>query len=189
MRTIFVAAFRAWRFYHRDLEASRKLLYSGRAKTTIFRFATDPVKRGFQTCLACALVGELALGLCAQEPSAPETPRPLVLTEAIPMPGILGRFDHFGFDGRNQLIVAALGNNTVEIIDISARIRSHSITGIPNPQGVVYAPQSKKLFAASSKGRLYIYDGATLGLIKTIDFHGDVDNLRYDAADQRVYVG
>lgn len=105
------------------------------------------------------------------------------------MPGILGRFDHFGFDGTNQLIVAALGNNSVEIIDISARIRSHSITGIPNPQGVVYAPQSKKLFAASSKGRLYIYDGATLGLIKTIDFHGDVDNLRYDAADQRVYVG
>lgn len=68
------------------------------------------------------------------------------MTEAIPMPGILGRFDHFGFDGGNQLIVAALGNNSVEIIDSSARIRSHSITGIPNPQGVVYAPESKKLF-------------------------------------------
>lgn len=105
------------------------------------------------------------------------------------MPGILGRFDHFGFDGRNQLLVAALGNNGVEIIDIRAHIRSHSITGIPNPQGVVYAPQSKKLFAASSNGRLYIYDGVTLGLIKTIDFHGGVDNLRYDAAEQRVYVG
>lgn len=159
-------------------------------RQTIFSIsAHDPVKRGFQTCFACALVGELAFGLCAQEPSAPEAPRPLVLTEAIPMPGIQGRFDHFGFDGRNQLIVAALGNNSVEIIDISARVRSHSITGIPNPQGVVYAPESKKLFAASSKGTLYIYDGTTLGLIKTIDFHGDVDNLRYDAAHQRVYVG
>jgi len=52
------------------------------------------------------------------------------------------------------LFVAALGNNTVEVIDISARLRSHTITGIPNPQGVVYAPDAKKLFAASSKGKL-----------------------------------
>lgn len=105
------------------------------------------------------------------------------------MPGVQGRFDHFGFDGKNQLIVAALGNNSVEIIDISARVRKHSITGIPNPQGVVYAPELKKLFAASSKGQLYIYDGVTFNLVKSIDFHGDVDNLRYDAANRRVYVG
>jgi len=152
-------------------------------------FRKETVKRGFQICFAWALAGELALGLYAQEPSAPEAPRPLVLTEAIPMLGIQGRFDHFGFDGKNQLIVAALGNNSLEIIDISARVRSHSIAGIPNPQGVVYAPESKKFFAASSHGKLYIYDGATFGLIKTIDFHGDVDNLRYDQANQRVYVG
>jgi DNA-binding beta-propeller fold protein YncE len=105
------------------------------------------------------------------------------------MAGVQGRFDHFGFDGKNQLIVAALGNNSVEVIDISARLRVHTIAGIPNPQGVVYAPESKKLFAASSKGKLYIYDGRTFALVKSIDFHGDVDNLRYDAANQRVYVG
>jgi DNA-binding beta-propeller fold protein YncE len=125
----------------------------------------------------------------AQKNSDSGGPRPLVLTEAIPLPGVQGRFDHFGFDRKNQLFVAALGNNTVEVIDISARTRVHTITGIPNPQGVVYAPESKKLFAASSKGKLYIYDGTTFDLIKSVDFHGDVDNLRYDAANQRVYVG
>jgi YVTN family beta-propeller protein len=125
----------------------------------------------------------------AQKNSNSEGPRPLVLTEAIPLPGVQGRFDHFGFDRKNQLFVAALGNNTVEVIDVSARTRVHTISGIPNPQGVVYAPESKKLFAASSKGKLYIYDGITFDLIKSIDFHGDVDNLRYDAANQRVYVG
>ena len=36
---------------------------------------------------------------------------------------------------------------------------------------------------------MYIYDAATFALIKAIDFHGDVDNLRYDAPNQRVYVG
>lgn len=143
----------------------------------------------FAVRLACMLIFGCTLQLHAQESIAPDMPRPLVLTEAIPMTGVQGRFDHFGSDGKNQLIVAALGNNTVEVIDISARLRSHSITGVPNPQGVVYAPELNKLFAASSKGKLYIYDGTTFHLIKAIDFHGDVDNLRYDAANQRVYVG
>ena len=140
-------------------------------------------------CVGLSIIFGIAAWLCAQEPAPSESPKPLVLTEAIPLPGVQGRFDHFGFDGKNQLIVAALGNNTVEVIDISARVRAHSISGIPNPQGVVYAPESKKLFAASSKGKLYVYDGSTFGLVKSIDFRGDVDNLRYDAANQRVYVG
>lgn len=147
------------------------------------------VKHRFSVCFVCGLLAVLALPLRAQDTAAPEIPRPLVLTEAIPLAGVQGRFDHFGFDGRNRVIVAALGNNTVEIIDISARLRVHSIAGIPNPQGVVYAPEAKKLFAASSKGKLYIYDGATFELINSIDFQGDVDNLRYDEANHRVYVG
>jgi WD40 repeat protein len=135
------------------------------------------------------LFAGLSIPLLAQKAPVPEAPRPLVLTEAIPTPGVQGRFDHFGFDGKNQLFVSALGNNSVEVIDISGRVRTHSITGIPNPQGVVYAPDAKKLFVASSKGKLRIFDGETFELIKEIDFHGDVDNLRYDAAEHRVYVG
>ena len=129
------------------------------------------------------------LPLQTQTVVAPEPSHPLVLTEAIPTPGVQGRFDHFGFDGKNQLFVAALGNNSVEVIDISARVRVRSITGIPNPQGVVYAPDAKKLFVASSKGTLRIFDGSSFELVKEIDFHGDVDNLRYDAVTHRVYVG
>src|SRR3984893_16898567 len=135
------------------------------------------------------LVFALAPRLQAQAGAAAEAPRPLVLTEAIPPAGVQGRFDHFGFDGKNQLFVAALGNNSVEVIDISARLRAHSIPGIPNPQGVVYAADLKKLFVASSKGKLRIFDGSSFDLIKEIDFHGDVDNLRYDPATHRVYVG
>lgn len=140
---------------------------------------------GFELLLLTFLTAQAG----AQTVSSSEPARPLVLTEAIPLPGVQGRFDHFGFDGKNQLIVAALGNNTVEVIDISARVRSHSIKDISNPQGVVYAPESKKIFAASSKGKLYIYDGITFDLVKSLDFRGDVDNLRYDAANQRLYVG
>ena len=93
----------------------------------------------------------------AQKSLAPETTRPLILTEAIPLEGVKGRIDHFGSAG-NRLFVSALGNNTVEVIDISARTVIHTITGIPNPQGVAFSPEANKLFAASSKGKLYIYD-------------------------------
>jgi len=143
-----------------------------------------------------AVFAGLSLLLLASSPkifaqSAPssEAPRPMVLTEAIPVPGVQGRFDHFGFDGGNRLFVSALGNNSVEVIDISARVRDRSLTGIPRPQGVVYAPDAKKLFVASSAGTLRIFDGKDFSLLKEIDFHGDVDNLRYDSSIHRVYVG
>jgi DNA-binding beta-propeller fold protein YncE len=147
------------------------------------------VKKRCGICLVLVLTFAFTARVAAQKKSVPEPSRPLVLTEAISLPGVQGRFDHFSFDRQNQLFVSALGNNTVEVIDISARTRAHTITGIPNPQGVVYAPETKKLFVASSKGKLYIYDGVSFALIKEIDFHGDVDNLRYDAANRRVYVG
>jgi len=54
---------------------------------------------------------------------------------------------------------------------------------------VAYSPETNKLFVASAKGKLYIYDGTSFELIASIDFGGDVDNLRYDAAEKRVYVG
>jgi len=65
----------------------------------------------------------------------------------------------------------------------------HSIPGIPEPQGVAFAIGLNKLFVASRKGKLYIYDGAAYNLITTIDYNADVDNLRYDAPTKRVYVG
>jgi len=137
---------------------------------------------------ALVLILVLTTQVKAQESSAAQDARPLVLTEAIPLEGIKGRFDHFGTSGR-KLFVSALGNNTVEVIDISGRTLEHTITGVPNPQGVVYVPEVNKLFVGSSKGKLYIYDGTSFDLITAIDFRGDVDNLRYDAANKRVYVG
>jgi hypothetical protein len=50
-----------------------------------------------------------------------------------------GRIDHFGFDPtHNRLFVSALGNNTEEIIGISAQTVIHTISGVPTPQGVVF---------------------------------------------------
>jgi DNA-binding beta-propeller fold protein YncE len=141
--------------------------------------------------LGCSILmlGAFSLNTFAQEPTSAEPARPLVLTEAISLAGVQGRFDHFGYDHQNRLFVSALGNNTVEVIDISARVLVHTISGVPQPQGVVFSPETNKLFVGSSQGKLYIFDGTSFDLLKAIDFHGDVDNLRYDAARRRVYAG
>jgi DNA-binding beta-propeller fold protein YncE len=75
------------------------------------------------------------------------------------------------------------------VIDLSAGRVARSIGGIPRPQGVAYFPELNKLFVGSDEGKLYIYDGVSLNLITAIDFGDDVDNLRYDGASKRLYVG
>jgi DNA-binding beta-propeller fold protein YncE len=139
----------------------------------------------------CALLAMLIVcfgnrGL-AQKNSPSENPLPLTLTGAIPLPSVVGRIDHFGFDPKGRLFLSALGNNSEEVIDLGSQKRVHRITGIPTPQGVVYSPEANKVFVA--KGKLYIYDGTSFAPIASIDFHGDADNLRYDPANRLVYLG
>jgi outer membrane protein assembly factor BamB len=121
-------------------------------------------------------------------PAAAENTPPLVLTGAIPLEGVKGRFDHFA-SGKGKVFVSGLGNNTVEVIDLFGGTLVHTITGVPGPQGLAFSPEANKLFVASEKGKLYIYDGDSFKLIATLNFDGGADNLRYDAANRRVYVG
>jgi hypothetical protein len=114
--------------------------------------------------------------------------KPLVLTEAIPLENAKGRFDHFAMGG-GRLFVAALGSNAVEVINIGGRILDRTITGVPDPQGIAFSPETNKLFVASGRGKVYVYDGQSYSQISTVDFQGGADNLRYDAATKRVYVG
>jgi len=114
---------------------------------------------------------------------------PMVLTGTVPLPGVHGRIDHLALDSEGRLFVSARGNNSVEIIDLAKGTAVKSIPGIPSPQGIVYSPETNKLFVASSGGGLYIYECKKFKLLGIVDFHGDVDNLRYDPASEFVYVG
>ena len=140
--------------------------------------------------LVLVLIAASAMRVLAQRNPPAESAAPLVLTGAIPLPNVKGRIDHFGLDpAHNRLFVSALGNNSEEIISIGAQTVVHTISGVPAPQGVAYSPETNKLFLGSEEGKLYVYDGSTFDLITSIDFGDDVDNLRYDAAEKRLYVG
>src|SRR5712675_249697 len=130
-----------------------------------------------------------SFALSQDQPGAPDR-APLLLVQQIPLPNVGGRIDHFTFDGkRKRVIGAALGNNTVEVVDTFAGRDIQSITGAADPQGVVYVGEFDKLFVANgTDGKLRIYDGDTFKLLHTVDIGEDADNVRYDPAEKRVYV-
>jgi DNA-binding beta-propeller fold protein YncE len=86
--------------------------------------------------------------------------------------------------------VAALGNNSVEAVDLRNGKVIHSIKNLDEPQGVCYIPQHKELFVANGgSGDCYFYNAHSFEKLATIALGSDADDVRYDSADRKIYVG
>jgi DNA-binding beta-propeller fold protein YncE len=132
-----------------------------------------------------------ALVLASTTVAMGQAATPLKLEKTIELPDVQGRIDHMSIDIAGQrLFVSALGNNTVEVVDLKAGKRAHTIPGLKEPQGALYIRDKNRLFVASDKdGTVKVFDGTSFQLLKTVEYGDDADNLRYDAARERVYVG
>ena len=133
----------------------------------------------------------VALLCCCAAATANVKSAPLKLKQTIPLHGVEGRIDHFAADPSGQrLFVCALGNNTLEVIDLQSGERVHSITGLGAPQGVGYAPGVNRLIVANDKGGICkIYDGKSFQTVGELNLEDDADNVRYDEARKKFYVG
>ncbi|HET7200310.1 MAG TPA: WD40 repeat domain-containing protein [Burkholderiales bacterium] len=122
------------------------------------------------------------------DPRADKTRAPLVPRSRIILPGVLGRIDHFGYDGRRgNLFVSALGNHTVEVVNNLRVI--HSIRGLGHPQAALYVGEFDRLAVSGKDGKLRFYDGKSFAPLKTLDFGTDTDNMRYEPEEKRIYLG
>lgn len=115
---------------------------------------------------------------------------PLTHVGAIELPGVEGRIDHLAFDAaRQHLFVAALGNNTVEVLDTARNTHVRSLTGFHEPQGIaVVADLGAVAIANGDTGTLQLVDAQTFSTRWTVEVGGDADNVRYDARAKRLYV-
>ncbi len=120
-----------------------------------------------------------------------QTPKVLKLSGKIELPNVNGRIDHFSADLKGRrLFVSALGNHTVEVLDIQNGKRLHTIPDLDEPQGVLYDASSNHLFAAcAGDGTTKVFDGGAFRVLATVKYSGDADNIRYDARNQRIVVG
>jgi DNA-binding beta-propeller fold protein YncE len=116
---------------------------------------------------------------------------PLRFERAIEMPEVQGRIDHMSLDIKGgRLFVSALGNGTVEILSIKTGKRLRTIGPLPEPQGVLYVPETNRLYVANGEdGSVRVFDAASYEILKTLDYGDDADNLRYDSQDKRIFVG
>jgi len=130
------------------------------------------------------------MSLCglAQAQPAPGTLR---LEREIPLPGVEGRIDHMAADASGQRVfVAALGNGTLEIVDVAQGKRTAQIKALKEPQGVAYVPESGAVYVAGGgDGTVRSFDSHTLKPLQQVTLGDDADNLRYDAARRQILAG
>src|SRR5258707_1256719 len=133
----------------------------------------------------------ILVACCACMTAANAEEKAFNLKQTIPLPGVEGRIDHFALDASGErLFVCALGNNTVEVLDLRKGERIRSITGLGAPQGIVYIPELDRLFVANDKAGIFkIYDGKSFQQISELNFEDDADNVRYEDTTKRIYVG
>ena len=115
----------------------------------------------------------------------------LTLIRSIELPHVEGRIDHLAFDAATQrLYVAALGNNTVEVLDVSTGIHRRSLPGFREPQGIAIAADTRTVAVANGQGegvQLFGADEYRPGAV--VRLGDDADNVRYDAVARKLYVG
>jgi YVTN family beta-propeller protein len=132
--------------------------------------------------VACAISG---CGAQAHRTSA------LRRVQTIRLPGVEGRIDHLAVDLTDRrLYVAALENDTLEVVDLKTDKRIDQIDGLQEPQDVAYVPATHKLIVTNGAGGTAdIYDARSLRRLLQVDLGPDPDNVRYDPATDRAYVG
>lgn len=145
-----------------------------------------------QSCQAGHRARRLLMSLSVALMLTPATavPSPLELIATLPLANVKGRIDHLAADTRgHRLFIAALGNDTVEVIDTEHGGR-RTIRGLREPQGVLYLPDQDRLVIANGSGaRVDFVDAASLDIVAQVGDLDDADNVRRDAPGNRVLVG
>jgi DNA-binding beta-propeller fold protein YncE len=142
------------------------------------------VRAALSLAFACLVLGVVAHG-------TQRSTEPLTLDAVIDLPNVEGRIDHLAADPSGQrLFLAALGNDTVEVLDIKNNRHLKSLRGFHEPQGIAYVPDANLFVVANGEGDgVQFVDGREYSMGKSVALGSDSDNVRYDAAAKRIYVG
>ncbi len=145
-------------------------------------------RREFSAVLLAALATIfLAKGAAGEKAEMP----PLQLEAKIPLGDIRGRIDHMAADlARHRLFVAALGSDSLVVVDIEAQRLDRIIGELSEPQGVGYNPATDTLYVANAgDGSVRLFKGSDLSPGERINLGSDADNIRVDSKAGRVFIG
>jgi len=132
-----------------------------------------------------ALFAAFAVQTSAQEKQA------LRLVQTIPLPGVKGRLDHMGVDlGQKRLFVAAVANNTLEVVDLTAGKVTKSLAGFKDTQDALFlGGEFNKLYVSSLDGHVRVFQGETFRLVQDFKIEPDANRLFYDPTTNLISYG
>ncbi len=135
-------------------------------------------------------ISALLLGLLVTSAAA-RAEEALVLEGKIALPGVAGRIDHMAIDlAREHLLVAALGNGTLDVVDLPGAHRVRQLTGLHEPQGIAYAEKPDLAVVASAgDGSVRFFRGDDFSPSGNVALGSDADNVRVDPGTGNVIVG
>ena len=135
---------------------------------------------------ASVVLASAALSACAQKNAAPI----LQLAQSIPLPGVVGGFDHFAYDSlRNRLFLAAEDNGTVEVIDLEKTPHVSSIAGFKNPHSLLFRPGASTLLVTDSgPDASALLDVSTLRRTNRLKLAVGANCILFDGKKNVVYV-
>jgi len=128
----------------------------------------------------------------------------LTEVQTIPLQGVEGRIDHFGLDAKHKrLFLAALGNDSVEVVDlatgtITAAINPASGTQIADvkldahPESFQLETKGKRIFVnVPGAGHVVVVDRKTGRIVAKFAVIGASANfpMALDEADHRLFIG
>lgn len=133
----------------------------------------------------------IALGCFASCQAQESGQQLLTLQKEIALSNVKGRIDHIDVNLKDQVAyIAALGNNTLEVVDLKSGKVTGNITGLSEPQGVAYiAKHHEILIANGGTGECGFYNALTLKKTGSIKLADDADDVRYDAGEDKIYIG
>jgi DNA-binding beta-propeller fold protein YncE len=135
------------------------------------------------------ILAAATIALVSFQSAAGQTP--LTLVGTIDLPRVEGRIDHLAADiAARRLYVAALGNNTVEVLDLKSNSHLKSLPGFREPQGIAVVPDGKLVAVANGQGEgVQFVDASDYHQARAVRLGNDSDNVRYDPAATRLFVG
>jgi hypothetical protein len=122
---------------------------------------------------------------------AAQTKEPLKLVATIPLPGLKdGDFDHFAPDvDGHRLFLTDEENDKVDVLDIAANTRIHTMEDVKAPHAVLYRKDLKKLFVVEGDASaVKVYDSNTYKPLSEIKVSIDADSIAYDPTTNYLYV-
>ena len=110
---------------------------------------------------------------------------------SVQLDGVEGRLDHLTADVQERLLfVSGLENHSIEVVDLVRRQRIHEISGISEPQGLVFIPEKNRLIVCSrGDGTCRSFDANNFEEGPWVDLGRNADNVRFDAGAKMIYVG